>query len=328
MPGAIALNLHEGSRSEILADYLFSTWGTVTPVRRQDDYGVDLFCTLTESIGQRAVVTDYYSVQVKSADDAWVVDGNDAIKWLVEHPTPLFLACVDKSGGVLSIYRTLARFLAGFWEPQGRLELLPSAGDDGQCAQWQDATRFQLSAPILRVTINDLTKKEALAHFRKVMQFWVGIDRENCNFRRMGWLRLREPPLYRVNEVPNTGIAEQGNTRPSAAQMGLAIRSMVEVLDCVGHQLLCDGDRTSALHAALILNHLRKSRAELFSDNLRWRTDQPWSLEFEVSKALHDVLNRDEKIRYMFEDLDEVIRQLAESSAFAGFTSDDQATST
>ena len=35
MPGAIAPNLHEGSRSEILADYLFSTWGTVTPVRRQ-----------------------------------------------------------------------------------------------------------------------------------------------------------------------------------------------------------------------------------------------------------------------------------------------------
>ena len=36
MPGAIAPNLHEGSRSEILADYLFSSWGTVTPVRRQE----------------------------------------------------------------------------------------------------------------------------------------------------------------------------------------------------------------------------------------------------------------------------------------------------
>ena len=48
--GSIAPNLHEGSRSEILADYLFSSWGTVTPVRRQDDYGVDLSCTLVETV--------------------------------------------------------------------------------------------------------------------------------------------------------------------------------------------------------------------------------------------------------------------------------------
>ena len=34
MTGAYAPNPHEGSRSEILADYLFSSWGTVTPVRR------------------------------------------------------------------------------------------------------------------------------------------------------------------------------------------------------------------------------------------------------------------------------------------------------
>lgn len=46
MVGAISPNLHEGSRSEILADYLFSTWGTVTPVRRQDDFGIDLFARL------------------------------------------------------------------------------------------------------------------------------------------------------------------------------------------------------------------------------------------------------------------------------------------
>ncbi len=54
MVGSVARNPHTGSRSEILADYLFSGWGTVTPVRRQDDYGVDLQCTLTEAIGQRA----------------------------------------------------------------------------------------------------------------------------------------------------------------------------------------------------------------------------------------------------------------------------------
>ena len=61
-----APNLKEGSRSEILADYLFSQWGAVTPVRRQDDFGIDLYCSLFDRIGQRAIVRDYFSVQVKS----------------------------------------------------------------------------------------------------------------------------------------------------------------------------------------------------------------------------------------------------------------------
>jgi len=83
MAGSVAANFHEGSRSELLADYLFSTWGTVNPVRRQDDYGVDLHCTLTARAGQRAVVTEHYSVQVKSTTDPWVLaDENQSGGWL------------------------------------------------------------------------------------------------------------------------------------------------------------------------------------------------------------------------------------------------------
>src|SRR6266568_6446821 len=79
MPSSYTLNFKEGSRSEILADYLFSQWGAVTPVRRQDDFGIDLYCTLFDRIGQSAVVRDYFSVQVKSTLDPWIFDGNEAV---------------------------------------------------------------------------------------------------------------------------------------------------------------------------------------------------------------------------------------------------------
>ena len=52
--GAYVRGFHEGSRSEVLADYLFSAWGTVTPVRRWSDYGLNLYCTLSERIGPLA----------------------------------------------------------------------------------------------------------------------------------------------------------------------------------------------------------------------------------------------------------------------------------
>jgi hypothetical protein len=48
MGGKLASNLHEGARSEILADYVLSGWGSVSPARVHDDHGVDLFCTLME----------------------------------------------------------------------------------------------------------------------------------------------------------------------------------------------------------------------------------------------------------------------------------------
>ena len=58
MVGAVARNPHAGTRSEILADYLFSgAGGTVTRsggrmTRR------NLYCTLTAEVGQRSIVTD------------------------------------------------------------------------------------------------------------------------------------------------------------------------------------------------------------------------------------------------------------------------------
>src|SRR5262250_1791828 len=106
MTGAVAANPHKGSRSEILADYLFSAWGTVTPVRRQDDYGLDLYCTLTDRIGRRARVREYFSVQVKSTSDPWEFNDADSVKWLVEQPLPLFLSTVNKREGIVRVYNT------------------------------------------------------------------------------------------------------------------------------------------------------------------------------------------------------------------------------
>ena len=110
MTGATAASFHEGSRSEILADYLFSAWGTVTPARRQSDYGLDLYCTLTERVGQRARVREYFSVQVKSGNRAlWTFNDTASVRWLVEHPLPLFLSTVNKKEGIVRVYHTIPR---------------------------------------------------------------------------------------------------------------------------------------------------------------------------------------------------------------------------
>jgi hypothetical protein len=54
MTGSVAANLHEGSRSEYLAHFVFSSFGTAFPVPHQEDTGLDIYCTLLERVGQRA----------------------------------------------------------------------------------------------------------------------------------------------------------------------------------------------------------------------------------------------------------------------------------
>ena len=63
--GSLAANVHEGSRSEYLAQYVFSSFGTAIPVPHQEDTGLDIYCALLERIGQRSWPRAYYSESVR-----------------------------------------------------------------------------------------------------------------------------------------------------------------------------------------------------------------------------------------------------------------------
>jgi hypothetical protein len=320
MVGSVARNAHTGSRSEILADYLFSGWGTVTPVRRQDDYGVDLHCTLTAAIGQLAVVTDYYSVQVKSGDGPWVFKSADDIGWLFDYPTPLFLACVDKAGGTLAIYHTNSRFLAGMWPPPMSLKLTPTALDDGESVGWTDGTEFSLSAPILRVSLSDFVDERKLEILRDVLKYWVALDTFNCDLRRIGLLRFRMPHRYRVNEVPQLGgFVEQGMMRPTDPQLARAVSMLVEAVDCVGDQLRVRGDRISALYAAMLLRHLKATRAPELTADPRWNLSSESPFEFTVARELDSAAEPGPNPSYAFEKIDKIIKMLRGAEAVTAY---------
>jgi hypothetical protein len=96
MPGAIATNLHQGSRSEYLAQYVFAAFGTAVATPHQGDYGLDLYCTLLEQQGNRGWPKGYFSVQVKSTREGWIFDNENAVRWLVEYPYRSFFAWSTK----------------------------------------------------------------------------------------------------------------------------------------------------------------------------------------------------------------------------------------
>jgi Domain of unknown function (DUF4365) len=257
MPGAIAANLHEGSRSEYLAQYIFASFGTAVSVPHQEDSGIDLYCTLTERIGSRAWPKAYFSVQVKSSMDPWVLDGNDSVRWLVEHPLPIFLCVVDKASARLRVYQTSPRFYAWSLPPlPNRLELVPTTDETGRNTQWEGGSTFSLSAPILDVTIQDLLNDQFHRKAWDVLKFWIGYELENLSRIKAGIHQFTMPDGYRPNETTFTAWVTQGtNSAPDLASLLEHIRECVAYLST---QLYYQDDLAGATRCVLLLRHFFK----------------------------------------------------------------------
>jgi hypothetical protein len=258
--GAIAANLHEGSRSEYLAQYVFASFGTAVAVPHQEDAGVDLICSVTERVGQLAWPVEHYTVQVKSNFDPIVFGTRESVRWLVKHPYPLLLCCVDKKALRFSVYHTLPRFQ--LWvsaEEPSRLELVPGAGHRGRSVIWAGDERVELDAPILEFGLSDLLEPAAHKGLKEVLKIWLRIESENLKHAKLGMRLFSIPTTYDTNSREGfTG----GYTRFGAvpAELGLTREMLAEILPYAANHFHQVGDLSGAARCVILLRHLKLKR--------------------------------------------------------------------
>lgn len=306
MTGATVAGFHEGSRSEILADYLFSAWGTVTPVRRQSDYGLDLYCTLTETVGRRARVQEYFSVQIKSiSNPIWKFNDAASVRWLLGHPLPLFLCTVDKKKGLVRVYHSIPRFqIWALGKLPDSVQLKPEKGIAGKFDTCAELPACSLSAPILEVSLVDLTDEARLRALRNVFAYWVNLDRENCELMRAGLLRFRRPDSYRCNERPSTNTQiDLSYTDDEILKPG--ILRLAEAIECIGGQLSHPSRGRYALlglEAAMLLDRIQNEFPEAFRCEPFWQRRVPGLLHQFVVARLQLALGTN----YVYSGLDTV----------------------
>jgi hypothetical protein len=256
--GSLATNCHEGTRSEYLAQYIFSSFGTSIPVPHQEDSGIDLYCSLLERVGQRAWPVRYFAVQVKSTDDPWEFTSADSVRWFVQFPLPLFFCVVTKKEARLRIYHTSPRFYV--WSSPSPIEactLIPGNGHSGQCTQWDERAAFSLSAPILNFTIAEALDEDLQKLVKSVLEYWISVDECNLYQVRTGLLQFGMPSCYVTNQVPTqAGTVIQGKGKAQSTELGLAIYRLADQLEWVTEQLFNSGDLAGALRGALLFRHL------------------------------------------------------------------------
>jgi hypothetical protein len=147
--------------------------------------------------------------------EPWVFGGPESVRWIIEHPLPIFLCIVQKSEARILVYHTTPRFAV--WalptSYQNRLTLIPGTETKGRTVDWDWSTggdTLNLKAPILNFTIQELFDSDFHARAAAVLKHWIDYDLENLVRIRSGLPTLWAPHDYETNTTTFTGWTQQG----------------------------------------------------------------------------------------------------------------------
>jgi hypothetical protein len=257
--GSVAINLRGGAQSEILAQALFTMIGTAVLVPRQDDYGVDLLCTLlSEREGQRSWPVAYYAVQVKSDTNPWVFPSRRSVEWVVGYPAALLLCVVNKVERIISIYHTLARFGAATapelpetlaMRPEGR-----GSEFTGAYGYNPETDEYLLGPPIVQLTVAELVDEDSIQRMRAVLQAWLELDYRNVIKYQIGLRTVELPMTYHTGEIPVVDAKLELAWAPEHAR-ATGERTAVEALRWLVTPWAHYGDYRGLLLGLLLLRH-------------------------------------------------------------------------
>lgn len=296
--GAFAANLHKGARSEYLAQYVFASFGAAISVPQQEDGGVDLYCTMTETVGKRAWPRHHFTVQVKSTMVPWSFESPESVRWLIEHPLPLLLCVVDKSRARFRLYHTMPRyFVWATGEPPASLQLVPEDRLDGESTKWENGTAFSLSAPIVDRTIDDLLDGSVWSDTRAVIEAWLFAEEQNLARYTMRVPTFSMPHGYTTNSAKfHGGEVYQGDCLPH--RVAGVQQSLGEILPWLAQAYSYQKDIPGATRAALLLRYLFPQYEHPGAP------DTPYNVSREIDEAM------EVQPRYVHDGIDQLASSL------------------
>ena len=305
MAGSISYGFHEGTRSEYLAQYVFASWGTAVAIPHQEDHGLDLFCTLVERVGRRALARFPYTVQVKSNSKPWVFEDAEEVRWFVHHPLPFFFCVVDKAAATLSVYLTFQRFL--LWTLgtlPDKIELTPASpdGSPGAFIPWEpESTSYSLGQPILHFSITDMLDSEFWERARKAFDRWVELENDNLTRIRSSLPTWRMPRSYKTNEEPTGDTLHGYRNFPDEEQVKAVADGMEESLVYLTKHLFKKGDFEGAVRGALLHRPLFPNKVHEPLLSVSWEIERRlgnWGTQIrfagtdELAKGVDTLLSR------------------------------------
>lgn len=274
MPGQQLKNAIDGAQKERLADYLLAHFCATTKVPREQDFGVDFYCNITEPAGHVVRTSPYsFGLQIKTRSDDNVLsygglakNGDPAswrayeIEWLFNQAMPFLVGLTSPDR--IDIYLT-----SGIWRArwQGgrpfRVDLLPDDplsvkknllqprekivdGAPGDRTHWT----VPLGPPIVSVSIAQVSDAGHIAKVRETLARSLDVERTNIMAHAQGvpyreWIlgwetnKLPAPTETRLGTEWFANAAQGMNLERCARSLGIALPALVLNLQAQGNHV-------------------------------------------------------------------------------------------
>ena len=120
--------------------------------------------------------------------------------------------------------------------------------------------------PILAIEVARLGDDAYWGNARKVLEFWIEVEKHNLTLIRAGLFRFRMPHEYKTNIAEVHAIVEQGRSQPSDDLLRRGVLHLSECLNCLGSQFHYSDNPLGAVEAGLLFRHLRKRFPQFFDE--------------------------------------------------------------
>lgn len=233
MPGKRLHSFSEGDRAEDLAVYVLSAFSAVVPVRRQSDYGVDLFCTLTYRVNEELYAGRGFIVQVKSVSDTELRYGGvgragrwkgHEIEWLYGQAQPIIFCIVDQPNLTVRLYSALRMWGARYqWGPMGQVVFVPNEQVEnvGKMDEYERTAldgaqefvgdgfsyRIPLGPPIVEINLRNADAMQKRDEIGDCLEQWLEFDYGNIRYHNTSIPITQDVSEWEPNTlVPNENI--------------------------------------------------------------------------------------------------------------------------
>lgn len=291
MPNLLAFGFHEANQGEYLAQYFLSAFGVSAPVLRQEDIGVDFFCSLAKVENKRMTFHSPYMVQHGAVGTKEFVYGGyspetgkwrgEGLEWLFSQQLPLFLCVTDREKARVKLYSTSAMWLVRHqFGNATQIELCPDERHDPLTDSRRDKIsrdashgdgfnyRVPLGRPVVDLDIFEI-QKDIRGFAVEALSKAVAVEQTNLAFRDLGvhiasWFDDIQPNVPASLDNPGGSVFWNGNP---GQNVPVQIGSLKNIALTLALNLNEQGDHDKLGHLAPVFR--------LFSKN----TVPEWILE-------------------------------------------------
>jgi len=190
--------------------------------------------------------------------EPWIFASPESVRWIIEHPLPIFLCIVQKAEARILIYHTTPRFAAWILPlHKTGLELIPGTETRARPVEtsWEEGSSFELRAPILNFTIQEALDNTFRARLAAALKIWIDNDLENIFRIKCGIHHFQAPYEYETNTADVTGgISEFGG--PFSEQSVQRAEAVLKEL--LGHITTHHYNKNELVSAAIYATALRR----------------------------------------------------------------------